>query len=152
MIRPSTAQAKGNPDGSNPIGSLIDVNGVLYGTTYGGGANGLGAVFEVTTSGTERILYSFKGFLTGDGADPNASLIDVNGVLYGTTYGGGANGLGTVFEVTTSGTESVLHSFKGASGDGAYPSAGLIDVNGALYGTTQWGGPGNWGTVFKVSL
>jgi uncharacterized repeat protein (TIGR03803 family) len=74
----------------------------------------------------------------------------VNGTLYGTTPQGGASA-GTVFEVSTSGKERVLYSFKGVP-DGAYPGAGLVDVNGVLYGTTTNGGVSNAGTVFKVSL
>ncbi|MFZ0573137.1 MAG: choice-of-anchor tandem repeat GloVer-containing protein, partial [Candidatus Cybelea sp.] len=82
---------------------------------------------------------------------PYAGLINVNGTLYGTTYeGGGANGGGTVFAITTSGKETLLHSFTG-SGDGEYPIAGLIDVGGTLYGTTPAGGANDGGTVFALS-
>lgn len=86
-------------DGSIPDAGLIDVNGVLYGTTTrGGGAWNGGTVFAVSMSGTESVLYSFGVGL--DGADPEASLIDVQGVLYGTTHSGGANGFGTVFKMS----------------------------------------------------
>ncbi|MGA8326822.1 MAG: choice-of-anchor tandem repeat GloVer-containing protein, partial [Candidatus Cybelea sp.] len=56
-----------------------------------------GTVFSVTTSGTETVLHSFGG--SGDGAHPDASLLNVNGTLYGTTGGGGAHGDGTVFSL-----------------------------------------------------
>ena len=70
--------------------------------------------------------------------------------LYGTTSSGGASGLGTVFKIDTSGTETVLHSFTG-SPDGAQPYAGLVmDNSGNLYGTTENGGASGFGTVFKV--
>jgi len=69
--------------------------------------------------------------------------------LYGTTYEGGADGDGTVFSITTSGVETVLHSFDET--DGRNPTAGLIDVSGTLYGTTRNGGAGNGGAVFAVT-
>ncbi len=136
-------------DGADPEASLTDVNGILYGTTVHGGANGAGTVFEITTSGTESVLYSFAG--GSDGANPYAGLTDVNGVLYGTTSSGGANGVGTVFEITPSGAESVLYSFLG-QGHGANPRVGLTDLNGVLYGTTS-SNNNNKGdsTVFKIT-
>ena len=94
-------------------GLVMDTEGNLYGTTYGGGAYGYGAVFKLTASGTETVLYSF-GSATGDGQHPEAGLImDKKGTLYGTTYWGGANGYGTVFKLTPAGKETVLYSFKG---------------------------------------
>jgi uncharacterized repeat protein (TIGR03803 family) len=138
-------------DGNHPNASLIvDTAGNLYGTTSAGGANNNGTVFKITPSGTETILYSFG---TGtDGSYPISSLImDTLGNLYGTTYTGGTNNLGTVFKVTPSGTESVLHSF-GTGTDGNSPVASLImDTLGNLYGTTSLGGTHNLGTVFKVT-
>jgi uncharacterized repeat protein (TIGR03803 family) len=158
---------KGGSDGANPEGGLINVLGVLYGTTYGGGATragcaagGCGTVFRVTLSGVEHILHSFTG--GSDGANPIPRLVIVGGTLYGTTtLGGGAtgceDGCGTVFQAMPLGAERVLYSFQGGS-DGANPSAGLVNVGGILYGTTQQGGgmgcggPGNGcGTVFKVT-
>jgi uncharacterized repeat protein (TIGR03803 family) len=152
---------KGGTDGGIPYASLLDVNGILYGTTQQGGTStacygsGCGTVFSITTSGQERVLYSFKG--GKDGSSPEASLIDVNGTLFGTTYSGGGNrcykqaGCGTVFAVATSGKETVLHRFTGGTRDGAYPWARLIDVKGTLYGTTAYGGASDDGTVFTMS-
>ena len=89
-----------------------------------------------------------------DGKYPNfGDLLNVSGTLYGTTYYGGTHDDGTVFRITTAGTEHVLHSFgKGTDGNGPY-SADLIDVDGTLYGTTDGGGAydqasGGGGTVF----
>jgi uncharacterized repeat protein (TIGR03803 family) len=96
------------------------------------------------------VLYSFAGG-SGDGANPFAGLLNVNGTLYGTTEEGGAYGYGTVFKITRRGTETVLHSF-GGSGDGANPYAGLLKVNGTFYGTTARGGTNNDGTVFSLTL
>jgi uncharacterized repeat protein (TIGR03803 family) len=151
----------GSGDGGQPLAGLINVKGTLYGTTSEGGGTGCqfgvgcGTVFSVTTSGTEAVLHSFKGKPHGDGSYPQAGLTDVNGTLYGTTFGGGEGKEGTVFSVTPSGTESVLYSF-GGSGDGERPWAGLINVKGTLYGTTSEGGTycssfGGCGTVFTVT-
>jgi uncharacterized repeat protein (TIGR03803 family) len=145
------------PDGAYPYAGLVSMNGTLYGTTYGGGRHGRGTVFSVTRDGTEKVLYSFRG--DSDGAAPYANLINVNGTLYGTTMLGGGSrcyvaGCGTVFSVTTSGTEHVLHRFHGGS-DGKAPYAGLVDLNGTLYGTTTGGGSADCylgcGTVFSVT-
>lgn len=129
----------GKPDGAHPYAGLINVNGTLYGTTTSGGANDGGTVFTISTSGAESVLYSFKGG-SGDGKYPTQeALLDVNGTLYGTTKHGGTNDRGTVFSLTTSGQETVLHSF-GGSRDGVFPYGGLINVNGTLYGETSNGG------------
>jgi uncharacterized repeat protein (TIGR03803 family) len=150
----------GSGDGKNPLAGLLDVNGTLYGTTaYGGGgpncsSSGCGTVFAITTSGKERVLYSFVCG-SGDGSVPLAGLTNVNGTLYGTTTEGGADNDGTVFSITPSGTETVLYSFKGGTGDGDYPDAGLLNVNGTLYSTTAYGGPKcggrGCGTVFSIT-
>ena len=139
---------KNSPDGSVPEASLIDVRGVLYGTTCSGGASNQGAVFRITTSGAESVIYSFKGG-PSDGQCPEAALTDVNGTLYGTTSAGGSKSNGVVFRLTPSGAEKVLHSFAGK--DGAVPASALIDIKGKLYGTTEGGGANNHGTVFSIS-
>jgi uncharacterized repeat protein (TIGR03803 family) len=154
---------KDGTDGASPLAGLIVLNGRLYGTTYVGGASnkcnaprGCGAVFEVSTSGKERVLYRFKG--PPDGAYPVAPLIALHGTLYGTTSSGGMGcsssgslGCGTVFAVSTTGKERVLYRFKGNFEDGANPSAGLIVLDGTLYGTTAFGGTNDEGTVFRIS-
>jgi uncharacterized repeat protein (TIGR03803 family) len=145
-------------DGMYPAAGLIkDSAGNFYGTTYAGGTVGVGTVFKISADGTESILHSFAGPPTDDGS-PQASLVmDSAGNLYGTTSGGGPNNFGTVFKVSTDGTESVLHIFAGGPTDGAAPRAALImDSVGNLYGTTSLGGqPGitgvAFGTVFKIS-
>ncbi|HLY02941.1 MAG TPA: choice-of-anchor tandem repeat GloVer-containing protein [Candidatus Cybelea sp.] len=141
---------KSSGDGKNPQAGLININGTLYGTTEAGGANRKGTVFSITTSGTETVLYSFKGSTYHDGSYPLAALLNVNGTLYGTTEGGGANDKGTVFAITRSGAETVLHSF-GGSGDGEFPDAALITVNDKLYGTTAQGGASGHGAVFAIT-
>jgi uncharacterized repeat protein (TIGR03803 family) len=136
-------------DGSGPKAGLVrDAAGNLYGTTYSGGAPGYGTVFKVDKTGKETVLYSFTG--GADGAHPEAGLLrDTFGSLFGTTYGGGAPGYGTVFKVDSTGRETVLYRFPPAAG--MVPRAGLIrDAGGNLYGTTSVGGVAG-GTVFKVS-
>jgi len=141
---------KGGPgDGENPYASLINVNGMLYGTTTYGGAGKSGTVFAITASGTETVLHSFVG-QSDDGAEPIAGLINVKGTLYGTTRYGGKHANGTVFAISTSGKETMLHGF-GRSGDGANPVAGLINVKGTLYGTTYAAGANGGGTVFAIT-
>ncbi len=143
---------KGGSDGEYPYARLLLYEGALYGTTYGGGVTyGWGVVFKVSTSGAEKVLYRFKA--NADGAHPYyAGLIEQNGKLYGTTYQGGAKGDGTVFwESPSGGDDHVVYSFK-AGTDGEYPYAGLMGLNGTVYGTTYQGGTSGAGTVFKLSL
>jgi uncharacterized repeat protein (TIGR03803 family) len=138
------------PDAANPEASLIGRNGTLYGTTHSGGAYEKGTVFSITRAGSERVLHSFGSGT--DGIYPTASLLDVNGTLYGTTYWGGTGyGLGTVFSITTTGAERVMHSFTGPPNDGMDAAASLIEVKGTLYGTTRIGGTHGDGTVFNIT-
>ena len=143
---------KAGTDGSSPEASLIDVSGVLYGTTYSGGtsANNYGTLFSVNaTTGAETVLYRFKG--GADGANPAAALLAVGDVLYGTTTKGGSAGDGTVFSYNTStAAYKTLYAFKGGS-DGAQPQSTLINLSGNLYGTTRFGGASNSGVVFYVN-
>ena len=141
----------GGADGSGPLAALImDGGGNLYGTTTVGGSSNNGTVFKLTPAGNETILHSFAG--GADGSGPRAGLImDSSGNLYGTTYQGGSSNNGTVFKITPSGAESVLHDFGATATDGTLPLAGLImDGNGNLYGTTSLG-VGSEGTVFKIT-
>jgi uncharacterized repeat protein (TIGR03803 family) len=117
----------------------------------------------------ETVLYSFKGG-NSDGLNPYAGLIaDEQGALYGTTVNGGSGSVGTVFELTPPAKgqktwkETVLYSFSAGGSDGISPEAGLIfDKEGALYGTTYYGGYGvsgchpdavyaGCGTVFRLT-
>jgi uncharacterized repeat protein (TIGR03803 family) len=140
--------AGGTNDGGNPLAALIEVGGKLYGTTATGGSVGAGTVFDATTSGDEHILYSFKGY-PKDGEEPKAPLIAVDGELYGTTYLGGKNRDGTVFKISTSGKEHVLHSFEGAPADGSGPYGGLTLVGKKqLYGTTYQ----TPGALYEISV
>jgi len=156
------------PDGASPLGGLLrDARGNLYGTTSGGGASNSGTVFKLDMAGTETLLYSFAGSGSGDGSGPSDSLaMDAQGNLYGTTQEGGdptcvtafgVQSCGTVFRVDPTGKETVLYIFTGTGGDGAQPWGDLLlDAQGNLYGTTEYGGFTNafcssgCGTVFKL--
>jgi uncharacterized repeat protein (TIGR03803 family) len=141
-------------DGEYPgAGVIVDAAGNLYGTTYQGGAQGVGTVFELTHKRDEKVLYTFAGGTT-DGCYPLGGLLrDEVGNLYGTTSSCGASGLGTVFQLSKSGTETVLHSFGGGASDGAVPASTslLMDAKGNLYGVTDAGGNSNLGVVYKLS-
>jgi uncharacterized repeat protein (TIGR03803 family) len=129
-------------------GVTRDASGNLYGTTRSGGTKGAGTVYKVDPSGTGTVLYSFTG--GADGGQPMAGVIfDASGNLYGTTAAGGDAYQGVVYQVNTSGQETVLHSFTGT--DGGNAQGGLtFDAAGNLYGTTYNGGPDGMGVVFKL--
>lgn len=140
-------------NGATPFGGLIaDGQGNLYGTTTGSGTRGHGTVFQLTT-GANPTLTTLATFNGSNGSSPMGGLIaDGQGNLYGTTGYGGANGAGTVFQLTTGAnpTFTTLVSFNGDNG--ATPYAGLIgDAQGNLYGTTTSGGADGIGTVFELS-
>jgi uncharacterized repeat protein (TIGR03803 family) len=162
-------------DGTGPTAGLIfDTAGNLYGTTSAGGTGqcqdyngniiGCGTVFQLTpgTNGKwkEKVLHNFN-YNGTDGNVPQAGLtFDLTGNLYGTTQFGGANGYGSVFQLTPGPNgrwrAKVLHSFNANGKDGYNPYASLIfDVAGNLYGTTVYGGGSGGcgtacGTVFEI--
>src|SRR5271155_1309770 len=148
-------------DGSRPQAGLIaDANGNLFGTTDdGGGARNAGTVFEIakTAGGYASTPTTLVKFDYADGGNPRAGLIaDADGNLFGTTFGGGAYGEGTGFEIAkTAGgyasTPTTLVSFDGA--DGGNPRAGLLaDADGNLFGTTASGGANSYGgAVFEIA-
>jgi len=147
---------KNGNDGASPMAALVmDQAGNLYGTTSSGGSGaGCGTVFEL--SGTrESVLYRFSGGT--DGCSPFAEVaLDSEGNFYGTTLLGGdpscnSNGsCGVVFKLTSSGVETLLHTFTGGE-DGAYPNTSvLLDGNGGLYGAASNGGTNDCGTIFRI--
>jgi len=146
-------------DGAEPVSvSLVQgTDGNLYGTTLAGGAYKEGTVFRVTPTGKVTTLYSFCSKSgCADGASPYAGLVQAaNGNFYGTTSGGGANGDGTVFEITPGGALTTLYSFCSQTGctDGEFPYAGLVQgEDGNFYGTTFGTFTATrYGTVFKIT-
>jgi uncharacterized repeat protein (TIGR03803 family) len=145
-------------DGRNPSAGLVQgTDSNFYGTTSDGGANGDGTVFQISPSGSYTNLYSFAGH-PNDGANPYAGLVQgTDSNFYGTTSDGGANGDGTVFQISPSGSYTNLYSFAGHPNDGANPYAGLVQgADSNFYGTTLYGGTSTncdagCGTVFQIS-
>jgi len=149
----------GRNDGSSPIGNMVmDSAGNLYGvTSFGGGCggSGCGTVFKLTPSAggqwTESIAHSFS---EAEGSNPQAGLaMDSFGNLYG-TIGGGANGYGSVYELTPnadgSWNELEIYHFRGLA-DGEYPRAEVtLDSAGNVYGTTSGDNSQN-GSVFELT-
>ena len=141
-------------DGLNPYAGLsLGMNGKLYGTTvYGGTNNSHGTAFQITTNGVLTTLFQFGG--TDGLLYPEGGVVPGNNnTLFGTTYAGGAQNYGTVFQLTTNGLLTTLYSFASGN-DGAQPYAGVIrDASGNLYGTTLYGGnQGGYGTVYRLSF
>ncbi len=139
-------------DGTHPWASLIeDAAENLYGTTQFGGASGSGTIFTVQPDGSGfRLLHTFTG---DDGYEPMASLVlGASGYLYGTAESGGPSGGGVAFRLRTDGTSfEVLHAFSFSPVSGAAPFSSLtLDGSGNVYGTTAWGGPSGFGTVFRM--
>ena len=147
----------GCADGDDPQGTLVEAtNGNFYGTTYGGSPNNVGTIFEISRTGTFTSLHSFCSEANcGDGEIPQQGLVQANnGNLYGTAPYGGTNSGGVIYQLTPSGTFSVIYSFCAQTNcaDGSTPYAALIlAANGNLYGTTAGGGTNNNGTVFEVT-
>jgi uncharacterized repeat protein (TIGR03803 family) len=152
----------GNGTGAYPSGSLVyDGLGNLYGTTSGGGANNLGEIFKISTTGTGlQILFSFY-YDSGLGTYPAGygpqycRMMLTGGVLYGAAENGGANSSGAIFQCNVStGATTALYSFNNNSGDGYNPTGNLtyISSTGYLYGTCEAGGSSGAGTLYKVKL
>lgn len=136
-------------DGSSPNGLVQGIDGDLYGTTFGGGAESNGAVFKITTKGTLTTLYSFSS--TGaEGSGPSGPLVQgADGSFYGTTFEDGAYFNGTIFKMSAKGALTTLLSFDLA--DGSQAIGGLVQgTDRNFYGTTQGGGM-DFGTVFKIT-
>ena len=140
------------PDGEGAVGGLVYDAGLIYGTALGGGVNQNGTLYEINpATGGFTVVYSFSNAST-TGSNPQSGLLLHSGMLYGTTYGGGASGNGGVFKFNPSTTaETLLYSFAGGT-DGALPAATPIFHAGALYGTTSVGGPADSGTIYKLVL
>ncbi|HWA90053.1 MAG TPA: choice-of-anchor tandem repeat GloVer-containing protein [Rhizomicrobium sp.] len=155
---------KGKKDGGAPVGTLaVGADGSVYGATQSGGifcpqqTDGCGTVFKIGPDGKQTTLHRFQAGT--DGATPRAGVIlGGDGNIYGTTYSGGSDnctgGCGTVFKLTPSGEETILHRFDGGT-DGLSPWGEMVfDDSGNLYGTTSSGGSSectfSCGTLFKI--
>ena len=149
-----------NGDGSLPIGGIVQANdGVIYGTTYGGGTKNWGTVFKISPTGKDyAILHNFDRTLDiNDGIQPLGGLaLGTDGNVYGTTGGGGKQNAGALFRVTPGGAYATLYSFCAVAGckDGFFPQTGMVQhTNGKLYGATESGGDTvNGGEFFSLDV
>ena len=164
-----------NTDGVYPDAALIEgSDGYLYGIARQGGSNGTGTIFRLSRDGTAFELLHEFGPITSepgapiatndDGHSPAGSLMEgADGYLYGTAFGGGENGRGTVFRLRHDGSGfQVVHAFSAATApdevslpvnvDGAAPLAGLVDGGDSfLYGVASQGGASGNGTLFAIA-
>ena len=157
-----------NADGAHPRVGLVESAGYFYGTTNAGGANGRGTIFRLRFDGSEfSVLHVFTAptvpsgstvAVNEDGAQPEAGLTDGgDGLLYGTTTVGGANGQGVLYSITADGSvRTTLHDFATAEGSGPVGTL-LLGRDGRLYGTASAGGTtssgeaSNLGTVYSIA-
>jgi uncharacterized repeat protein (TIGR03803 family) len=159
----TTLHAFTGADGANPLAALtLASDGNFYGTAqFGGGAANAGTAFKITPAGAFTVLHTFTGVFTSDGTPPSRAASDgyqpVAGLLqasdgnfYGTTAGGGPHGGGTAFRMASDGTYTQIYAFAG-NAEGGSPTAALVQgPDGALYGTSQYGGTYNKGAIFKM--
>ena len=144
-------------DGEYPVGLVQASNGNFYGATSNGGSTGGGTIFEISSAGKFKLLYTLCSKSNcADGSYPLSGPMQAsNGNLYGTTNTGGAHRAGSVYEITPTGLFKTLYSFcaQASCADGASPFGSLIgDSSGNLYGTTEYGGNVNgYGTVFEIT-
>jgi uncharacterized repeat protein (TIGR03803 family) len=145
----------GNADGANPYAGVTGSGGRIYGVTELGGASGFGTIFAMDTNGANfNNLYNFGA---NGGQNPVGDLnfdSQQSSMIYGTTSTDATNGAGTVFAISTNGSGfRIIHQFSSAANDGKTPMARLL-ISGSgslLYGTTEYGGSNNLGTVFVVN-
>ena len=143
--------AGGASDGADPFGSLTLSGSTLYGMSSDGGSNGFGTIFSMGTDGSGfQLLRNFAGGVS-DGSFPRGSLTLSGSRLYGMSFRGGSNNLGTIFSIGTDGSGfQLLHSFTGGAGDGADPYGSLTLSGSTLYGMSYLGGSNNTGTLFSI--
>lgn len=166
------------PQGGGYSALVEGDDGSLYGTAGLGGPDygaGFGAVFKVTTSGSLTVLHTFStpsnfydpnlflgnasgGYFNADGIFPGGISKGIDGNFYGLAYGGGENGTGTVFKITSDGAFTVIHHFSPIdpsvlNEDGGLGLAPLARGNdGGLYAMTLSGGTNGYGTLFKLNI
>ena len=153
-------------DGTNPVAGLVFTNNTLYGTTENGGsigmsAGGYGTIFSYNIGTSNyQVVYNFGATNPAgqiDGQNPEARLLLVGNILYGTTYNGGTNnGSGTIFSIAIGSgpvaTNTIIANFGSADTDyGQHPQADLIILGDSMYGTTYQGGAYTYGMVFSIS-
>jgi len=133
-------------------GLIEGSDGMLYGTTSGEGTERNGSIFRINKDGSGfQTLYFFTG-QAPDGRVPDASVTEIAGVLYGTTEGGGFDDFGVLYRINRDGTDyRVLHEFTAQNAEGYSPTSPPIEgPDGALYGTTYFGGPEDTGSIYRI--
>ncbi len=140
------------PDGAGPRDVFLDADGSLFGTTFGGGADGYGTVFRINPKGVEKVLHSFKGGVDGDELSSGLIQDPNTGDFYGVTTSGGAYNEGTLYEITASGSKTILYNFGAPGTLGNAPAGRLVQdgKTGNLYGLLPLGGLG-CGAVFQFT-
>jgi len=150
-------------DGATPLGSLVQLNGELYGVTYAGGKSGTfcqdgqdlacGTIFKISLGGSFKNLHKFTGT---DGGNPCCALtLGTDGNFYGTAQWAGANMSGTLFQITPAGTFTTLYNFCSQEFclDGVRPTGSLLQAaSGTFYGLTGEGGTQGNGVVYSLSM
>jgi uncharacterized repeat protein (TIGR03803 family) len=146
----STLYSFSNKTGARPFAGVIYREGALYGTTFAGGARGLGTIFKLRRSASTWSYQTLHNFSGQEGSQPVARVFFSKGILYGTTTEGGTHYCGTVFALSLS--SKLLRSFSfDRIPNGCNPFSGVIlDAENNLYGTTYSGGANNRGVVFKL--
>jgi uncharacterized repeat protein (TIGR03803 family) len=131
-------------------GSLIAAGSQVFGVTHSGGEAHSGTIFQIDPqTGATKQIYAFRG--KKDGGAVSTPLIDVGGTLYGGTSQGGNFNRGTLFAFNPSTLKvTTLYSFGTAANDGQSPFGALAQVNGFLYGVTEFGGPSGFGAMFRI--
>jgi uncharacterized repeat protein (TIGR03803 family) len=153
-------------DGATPEGALVKGNdGNFYGTATAGGQYGSGTIFQITPAGRVTPWYTFSAesttspYYNPDGADPLVLVLGADGNFYGAAYEGGANGTGTIFQLTPAKVFTTLYSFtalnpafNNTNFDGGNPISLVQATNGTFYGTAYNGGADAVGTFFSIGL
>jgi uncharacterized repeat protein (TIGR03803 family) len=139
-----------------PITKLIEaIDGDMWGTTEGGGANDMGAIVRLTPPrGPFEIwhLTVVYSFCESCGKSPNSLIQGGDGYIYGTTRAGGSYGKGVIFRISLGGEYTILHNFGEIPDDGAQPTGQLaVGIDLRYYGTTKLGGTYNRGTGFRIN-
>lgn len=141
-----------NDSGAAPLGTLIESNGRLWGTTSSGGNGTHGTVYSIDNAGSDfTVVHEFTSN-AGDNAAPRGNLLASGGRLWGTSDAGGENGLGYIYSLKEIGTEFTRHySFKLTDSDGRVPWCTLIEHNGRFWGATVTGGETGNGVLFSLA-
>ncbi|GAB2838827.1 choice-of-anchor tandem repeat GloVer-containing protein [Ferruginibacter profundus] len=136
--------------GANPANlELVPYNGKLYGTTYQGGVNNYGTIFEYDpATNTYTKKFDFGPNVSQTGGGPKGSLLLYNNKFYGLAADYGVSGAGVIFEWDPA-TNVYNKKFDLTGGGGASPQNSLRLMNGKMYGTTSGGGASGLGVVFE---